>query len=129
MLIFLRTFTHTFSSLNPQKPWNIRLSSAGLVYVHFGEEIINYLINDKNSVSLEFESDEERNKLVQILFDKLYESFICEIDALDNGIDIADEKRYDIYTNLTGRVSNLNPTWNQKDFNENVRFKFFFIYQ
>ena len=100
----------------------------GLIYVHFGEEIINHLVNDQNpSVKIKFESEEERKHLVNILYDKLYENFVREIDAIDNGIDIADERRYEINTNLSARVGGLNPMWNDTDLNENVR-KLFIIF-
>ncbi len=80
------------------------------------------MLNDKNLVKVNFESEEQRKRLVHILYDKLYERFIREIDAIDNGIDIADEKRYDITTNLSARVGGLNPAWNQTNLNENVSF-------
>lgn len=69
-----RTFNETINSLLPQKPWTIKLSSAGLVFVHFGQRIIAHL--------LQIEEDNEKAKIV---FDKVYENFVQEIDAIDNG--------------------------------------------
>jgi uncharacterized UPF0160 family protein len=93
------------------------LSSAGLVYVHFGreiiEEILKKLLNQQKDVD---------KKLVDILFDKMYESFVIEIDAIDNGIEIAETRKYDINTNLSSRVSYFNPAWNDKELDENVQF-------
>lgn len=63
-------------SLNENYPWTIKLSSAGLVYYHFGHQIISKILN--------IPEDSEETK---ILFDKIYENFIQEIDAIDNGID------------------------------------------
>ncbi len=95
-----------------------------MIYVHFGEEIIdNLTTSDNASVKIKYDSEEDRKSLVKILYDKLYANFIREIDAIDNGIDIADEKRYDINTNLSARVGNLNPAWNENDLNENVSIK------
>lgn len=52
---------------------------------------------------------------------KVYENFIEEIDAIDNGVDQFDgEARYKITTNLSARVGKLNPDWNDDSENENV---------
>lgn len=102
-----RTFSHSFNSLDSNKKWTTKLSSAGLVYFHFGREII--------SLILETSSD----KVTEKVFDKVYENFIQEIDAIDNGISTHDgEGRYSISTNLSSRVSHLSPNWNdeEKDF-------------
>ena len=69
------------NSLRPEKPWTTKLSSAGLVYLHFGERIIS------NALKI----DQEDNK-VGILYDKMYENFVEEIDAIDNGVSQTDEK-------------------------------------
>ncbi|NXU11506.1 MYG1 protein, partial [Pardalotus punctatus] len=39
-----RSFTASMRSLRPDKPWSTRLSSAGLVYGHFGPEILAGLL-------------------------------------------------------------------------------------
>lgn len=54
--------------MKPGFPWVTRLSSAGLVYVHFGEEILAQV--------LEMPVDSE---LVQQTYKKVYEGFIEEI--------------------------------------------------
>ena len=82
-----RTFNETFSSIDSTKPWKIKLSSAGLVYVHFGKEIIEEILK---KVMKQKDADK---KLIEILFDKMYENFVIEIDAIDNGVEIADNKR------------------------------------
>lgn len=47
---------------------------------------------------------------------KLYENFVEEIDAIDNGIAQTDgEPRYALTTNLSARVGHLNPRWNDPD--------------
>lgn len=71
-----------------------------MVYAHFGEEIIK----SKSKLS---------DKGVKVVYEKIYEYFIQEIDAIDNGIMICDgEPKYRISTNLSSRVGALNPRWN-----------------
>lgn len=78
-----RSFHGTMSSLGKKK-WNTKLSSAGLVYLHFGRKILYQEIGDN--------TDE---KTIEIVFDKVYEHFIEEIDAIDNGINQYDgEERF-----------------------------------
>ena len=56
-------------------------------------------------------------KLIDILYDKMYKYFVKEIDAIDNGVQIAGvSKAYSINTNLY-------PDWNETDKNENTQFK------
>ncbi|XP_062842271.1 UPF0160 protein MYG1, mitochondrial [Trichomycterus rosablanca] len=99
-----RTFVETFNTLFPEKPWVTKLSSAGLVYLHFGRQVLSNLTRlAQDSVKLE------------ILYDKLYENFVEEVDAIDNGISQCDgEARYTISTNLSSRVGHLNPRWNSE---------------
>ncbi len=92
--------------------YSIKLSSAGLIYKHYGKEILKNMLEDIDEKDL------------NMLFEKIYCSFILEIDALDNGVDIATEKKYEITTNLSRRVSRLNPSWNnfgEYDPNEDFR--------
>ncbi|XP_062975755.1 MYG1 exonuclease isoform X2 [Elgaria multicarinata webbii] len=92
-------------SLKPDKPWQTKLSSAGLVYFHFGSQIL------ANQLGLT-----EDDPVVRVLHDKLYENFVEEIDAIDNGISQWDgEPRYAMTTNVSARVAYLNPRWNDKD--------------
>jgi len=96
-----KSFTETLSSLDSKKKWVTKLSSAGLVYCYFGREVIATVLGVKPD-----------NKLVEKVFDKVYENFIEEIDAIDNGISTHDgEPRYNISTNLSSRVAHLAPTW------------------
>jgi len=44
-----KSFTETFHSLQPDKPWTIKLSSAGLIYVHYGREILKELLKKRNN--------------------------------------------------------------------------------
>jgi uncharacterized UPF0160 family protein len=86
--------------------YNTKLSSAGLVFKHFGKGIISSILQKQNyPVSDTF---------VDVIFKKLYEDFIEHIDAIDNGISINDSvPKYYVSTTLSNRVGQLNPRWNE----------------
>lgn len=113
-----RDFTDTFNSLQPEKPWTTKLSSAGLVYVYYGFELIKIKM-EKNLGS------EVSDEMVKLIYDKVYENLIEEIDAVDNGISQTDEApRYKISTTLSMRVGNLNPRWNEESSDEILMERF-----
>lgn len=63
----------------------IRLSSAGLIYAHYGKAIILSILIVQNP----------KRENIEILYKKLYECFVESIDAIDNGINQFDgEPRY-----------------------------------
>ena len=68
-------------SLCPSKKWTTKLSSAGLVYFHFGHNVI-----------AEVTGRSADDAVVKMLFDKVYENFVEEVDGIDNGIDLYPEK-------------------------------------
>lgn len=68
-------------TLSPGKPWVTKLSSAGLIYLHFGHRVISQILKTKDD-------DDVTNNI----YDKIYENFIQEIDAIDNGISQSDEE-------------------------------------
>lgn len=108
-----RSFTGCMKMLSPSKPWVIKLSSAGLVYLHFGQRVISQILKTKTD-------DDVTTKI----YDKVYENFIQEIDAIDNGISQCDEEpRYSITTNLSSRVSRLNPRWNDPNPDSEKQFQ------
>lgn len=81
-----------------------KLSSAGLIYKHFGKEVI----------AGELELDIEDPNLT-VLWLKLYKEFIEAIDGIDNGISqypSEQKPKYRNRTDLSSRVSWLNPPWN-----------------
>ncbi|KAJ7038169.1 metal-dependent protein hydrolase [Mycena alexandri] len=93
---FTEVFGHGFET---------KLSSAGLVFKHFGKEVI------ANKTQLP--ADDPK---VTTLWLKLYKQFIEAIDAIDNGIaqypsDI--KPKYRSNPDLGSRVASLNPAWNQ----------------
>ncbi|KAF9015222.1 metal-dependent protein hydrolase [Cyathus striatus] len=86
--------------------FNTKLSSAGLVYKHFGKEVI------ANRINLPIEDPK-----VELLWLKMYREFIEALDAIDNGIsqypdDI--KPKYRSRTDLSARVGHLNTWWNQQ---------------
>merc|ERR1719427_428834 len=84
--------------------WDTKLSSAGLVYLHFGKDVISQLTKITDDV------------IVHRLYDKIYERFIEEVDAVDNGIEqFTGTPKYHVTTSLGARVGGLNPPWNCTD--------------
>ncbi|XP_040060493.1 MYG1 exonuclease [Gasterosteus aculeatus] len=99
-----RTFAESFHSLCAEKPWVTKLSSAGLVYLHFGRQLL-----------VQLTQLQEGDRQLEVLYDKLYENFVEEVDAVDNGISQYDgEARYSVSSTLSARVGHLNPRWNSK---------------
>ncbi|KAL8392567.1 hypothetical protein RB595_002672 [Gaeumannomyces hyphopodioides] len=102
-----RTFDTTFPGRQT------KLSSAGLVYMHFGRQIIARRLGDPDS---------DNEATVDMLYAKLYESFVEALDAHDNGIHSYDpallaaagaEKRFSTGGFTLGAVvGRLNPNWN-----------------
>ncbi|KJR84612.1 MYG1 protein [Sporothrix schenckii 1099-18] len=108
-----RGFTTTF----PGRP--TKLSSAGLVYMHFGRGIIERSVRSQKVADTD----------VDLLYNKLYSGFIEALDAHDNGIDAYDPaelaaanggagiaKRYtDGGFTLGAVVGRYNAQWNDAD--------------
>lgn len=94
-----RGFEETFS-----ENFQTKLSSAGLVYKHFGREIISEVIKTQDS------------KIIDLLYLKIYKDFIEAIDANDNGINkyetTSEAKFKDRSITLPSIIANLNPFWN-----------------
>ncbi|KAH8835819.1 GAMM1 protein [Flagelloscypha sp. PMI_526] len=84
-----------------------KLSSAGLVYKHYGKQIIA----DRAQLPVE-------NPVVEMVWLRIYRDFIEAIDANDNGIPRYPPEvkaRYNSGgTSLPSRVAALNPRWNEK---------------
>lgn len=107
-----RTFNESMSTVNPPKKWTTKLSSAGLVYCHFGREIVSKILELPVG-----------DPITDVVYDKVYENFVEEIDAIDNGINQYDgEPRYQISTNISIRVSHFNPQWNEPNADEMAGF-------
>eukprot|EP00055_Hartaetosiga_balthica_P004092 m.10086 g.10086 ORF g.10086 m.10086 type:complete len:342 (-) comp3608_c0_seq1:795-1820(-) len=94
-----KEFQHTMNSLDENKKWTTRLSSGGLVYFHFGREIIKSICGCDDATT-------------EILFDQMYENFVEEIDAVDNGVSQYEGRPlYRVNSTIGSRIHRLNPTW------------------
>lgn len=69
----------TIQDFHPSLKPVVKLSSAGLIYAHFGKRVIASIIGEAS-----VESD-----IVSVLFGQVYRNFVSEVDAIDNGISIA----------------------------------------
>lgn len=99
-----RTFNGTMNSISGYK-WQTKLSSAGLIYLHLGKHVV--------AETAQLPKDDPS---VELLYNKIYESLIEEIDAVDNGVNQYDgTPRYRVTTTLSGRVGRLNPPWNEEN--------------
>ncbi|KAG1750019.1 GAMM1 protein [Suillus paluster] len=93
---FTEVFGHGFST---------KLSSAGLIYKHFGKEIVASVAGLDPS-----------DRKVDTLWLKMYREFIEALDAIDNGISqysSQEQPKYRNRTDLSSRVGWLNPRWNE----------------
>lgn len=90
---------------------NIRLSSAGLVFKHYGPEVV------KSIMTLGGQTPPPSDDTVALIVAKTYNSLISEVDAIDNGVEQYDnvegKARYRIHSDLGNRVKRLNPKWHE----------------
>jgi len=87
-----------------------KLSSAGLVYKHFGREVIG--------ATLGIPVDHPDMEAIYL---QVYKTFIEAVDAVDNGVnqwDSSEPPKYVNNTTLGARVGRLNPAWNQDSSDE-----------
>jgi uncharacterized UPF0160 family protein len=85
---------------------SIKLSSAGLVYKHFGREVVAAELGVPSS-----------DASVETVYLKVYASFMEALDGIDNGVaqyEGATKARYESHTHLSARVGALNPSWNEE---------------
>ena len=100
-----RGFVSTLKEEHPDVPPDARpdcstkLSACGLVYKHYGlQELLPVL-----TASLGVPST-----LLPVLYRKMYRGFVEEVDAIDNGIEIAEgDLKYKISTSLSARVGQV----------------------
>jgi uncharacterized UPF0160 family protein len=91
---FEQVFGHGFKT---------KLSSAGLVYKHFGKEIIASAMKKQ-----------EDHPDVESVYLHVYKAFMEAVDAIDNGVNQFESDappKYVNNTHLSARVANLNPDW------------------
>lgn len=85
-----------------------KLSASGLVYRHYGKDIIRTYYPSLSSEHLE------------LVYDKIYNSLLECLDAIDTGVEMVPDGvavAYKDTTGLSSRVGRLNPRWNEKDAN------------
>jgi len=115
------SFTGTMTT--SEAAYKTKLSSAGLVYKHFGREVVAALCDPISDSDLD------------VVYDRVYRGFIEHIDGIDNGIeesglsrtdtDVTLVQNYRVTTSLSSRVGRLNPRWNEEESKEaeNEAFK------
>lgn len=97
--------------------YSTKLSSAGLIYKHYGREVIARLTRDIEGAGTE---------LTEVLYHKVYRNFVEHIDGIDNGVEShKGEENYKVTTTLSARVGKLNPAWNEPQTDEiaNANFR------
>lgn len=85
-----RGFTHTLG-----EGYTTKLSSAGLVYKHFGKDVIAAVVQTvRGEQGTRAAGDQE---LLAKLYSKVYTDFIEHIDGIDNGVMVGEgELRYKV---------------------------------
>ena len=98
--------------------YSTKLSSIGLIYKHYGEQVIKKLLSERN-INLD-------EKTFENLYQIMYKVFVEHIDANDNGICFSDkELEVPILSMLPSRVKLTNLKWNEDSTSElqNSAFK------
>merc|ERR1719495_1651255 len=118
------SFNETFSPAHATK-----LSSAGLIYKYFGAEIIlDILTSDTTkSITTHTPSPALSADVISLIHCKVYESLIEGVDGIDNGIaqfESDSAQRYQVHTDLGGRIGALNPWWNEPQSDDIAMAKF-----
>jgi len=108
-----RGFEHTLG-----EEYKTKLSSAGLVYKHFGRDVLRVLVASSGAATTPItkKGEDEEDLMLNKLYTKTYLDFMEHIDGIDNGVTVAEgDLRYKVQTHLPGRVATLNPAWNEDD--------------
>lgn len=84
-----------------------KLSSFGLVYRHFGRELVQRLAAAVGTPDAELDGD--------AIYRRVYKAFVEHIDGIDNGVETfqGGVRNYEVTTTLSDRVGSLNPSWNE----------------
>lgn len=94
---------------NPNKP--PRLSSSGLVYAVFGKQVIMHKTGLGDQTYDKLSADDKQK--VDAIYERAYTEFFEEIDAIDNGVEVAQGDNlvinYHINSGISSRVGKLNP--------------------
>ena len=105
----MKEFTYTFNS-----ELNIKMSSAGLVYKHYGRQIIAEVLK-------RWKLFEKYEEYMDLIYKRIYENLIAYIDGMDNGVsrypkDV--EAKYKNNTSLNNRITRVNPLWDDESGNK-----------
>lgn len=90
------------------EPRCTKLSASGLVYRHYGKDVIQQYYPNLTA------------EYLNLAYVKLYDMLLEALDAIDTGVEIVPEGTTVIYKDSTGlasRVGRLNPRWNEVDEN------------
>ena len=93
-----------------------KLSSAGLIYKHFGKDVIAHELHWHH-----------HDPKIDIVYLKLYKEFIEALDANDNGISAYPQgivPKFVDKTTLAQRVARLNPHWNEPPESHDLETRF-----
>ena len=88
------------------EPRCTKLSASGLVYKHYGKDILKAYYPDLT------------DDLLVLAYHKIYDSLLEALDAIDTGVEMVPDGVEQVYKDTTGlsaRVSRLNPRWNEVD--------------
>lgn len=120
-----KTFTETFS-----EEFSTKLSSCGLIYRHFGMEILPLALKEALSTGTIATPEEvaDINKVSEEFFVEFYRFFIEHIDGVDNGVaqypPEVKPKYLSHTSDVTWRISRLNEKfWEVKSDPETQRFE------
>ena len=105
-------FNETFNEKS-----DIKLSASGLVFKHYGHEVItnaiHYLVD--SGVVPATVKPKMTEAAIEDIYQDLYRTFFVTLDAIDNGIDRYPKEvkpRFEYYkTDLASRIGRLNPGW------------------
>lgn len=101
-----KEFTGTFN-----ENYSIKLSSAGLIYKHYGKEVIKNVAEELiKFYNVELTIDE---KSLDEVYYRIYDNFILYVDAVDNGVEALPKDikpKYKMCGHLAQRVARLNPS-------------------
>lgn len=104
--------------------YSTKLSSAGLIYKHFGREVLRRIFNRKSqesSTSSMHIVPTLDDNVIDKLYKKVYKDFMEHIDGIDNGVAVSDGPiNYNVDSHLSSRVRRLNPPWNIESSNEDI---------
>lgn len=109
-----KEFQGTLSS--DLRQYKTRLSSAGLVYKHFGREIIRLYSDFSVRVGRLSQEVSDNKGTIPAVYDALYKGFVEHIDGGDNGVEPYEggSKNYSVSSTLPSRVGALFPRWNEE---------------